>query len=375
MKNYETYEIEDFTCDDGFISWCLQPNETSNQFWSKWLQLHPTQSPIVFQAKQLVLDLNTIENNENKTNFEQEIWEQIETSIEGDKAEKIGMKPLSLQWAIGIAATILVLVGVGLLFQFNFSSDYNTQLSDLEWVNYENNSGLSKTIELADGSIIKLEPFGTLKYPTKFEGDERAVFLEGEAFFDIARDTLQPFLVYANETITKVLGTSFRITAFEGEKTVEVDVKSGKVAVYAKVTYKEQLDDKKQIVVETDERISIPRPNKKLEVTPNQKVVFNKKKAEMIRTVTETPQVIPPLEKLKLPQFRFKNESVIKVFQALEEVYGIDLEFEEETLNGCTITTQLENEPLFQKLNIICTALDLKFHERDAVIFIEGKGC
>ena len=60
--------------------------------------------------------------------------------------------------------------------------------------------------------------------------------MKGKAFFDIARDTSQPFVVYANETITKVLGTSFTIKAFEGEKDVEVSVKTGKVAVYANVS-------------------------------------------------------------------------------------------------------------------------------------------
>ncbi len=373
MNNYEEYEIEDFTCDDDFISWCIQPDEASDQFWREWLSSNPTQKAIALQAKELILDLHTIENEKNKLNIEQEIWGQIEANIGGEKNENVHTLPSLLQWGLGIAATIVFLWGISYLIPYKSPADSNTQLADLEWINYENNSGLSKSIFLEDGSTVVVEPFGTLKYPSSFSGDERAVFLEGEAFFDIARDTLQPFLVYANETITKVLGTSFRITAYEGEKTVEVDVKSGKVAVYAKVSSNEQFGDKKRIIVETDERISIPRPNKKLEVTPNQKVVFDKKRAEMIRTVTETPQVITQLE--ELPQFKFKNESVIKVFKAFEQIYGIDLEFDAELLEGCTITTQLEDEPLFQKLNIICTALELKFVERDAVIFIEGEGC
>lgn len=386
MKNYEEYELEDFICDDDFISWCLQPDEISSKFWQEWLQNHPEKKPMILQAQQLITDLNSIEDNEKEASYETEIWEQIEANI--TKVESIKPptpKPQPLfppkpkrqihHWLLSTAAILIVALGLTLTFVHLQNSNVTTQknLAALEWINHENNTGLSQTILLADSSKVVLEPFGALKYPTVFEGDERVVFLKGEAFFDIARDTLEPFLVYANETITKVLGTSFRITAFEGEETVEVDVKTGRVAVYAKVAANEQLKDKKRIVVETDEKISIPRPNAKLEVTPNQKVVFNKKRTEMIRTVTEKPQVIARLD--ELPRLKFENESVVKVFEALEKAYGIDLEYDMEALKGCSITTQLQDEPLFQKLNIICTALELKFSERDAVIYIEGEGC
>ncbi len=370
MKNYENYELEDFTCDDDFISWCLRTDESVNQFWNNWLQSHPTKKTVVLQAKQLVLDLQSIENDEHEMNFEQEIWDKVETNIaESNKYSKINF----LQWTLSAAAMGLILLSTMLLFQNYETSDSNAKLADLEWVNLENNSGLSKKIRLADNSKVVLEPFSSLKYPTIFSGDQRVVFLKGEAFFEITQDTLKPFLVYANETITKVLGTSFTITAFEGEKTVEVDVKSGKVAVYAKVTSNDNKGKQKRIVVETDEKISIPQPNKKLEVTPNQKVVFDKKGGDMIRTVTKLPQVIVKME--ELPQFEFNNESVVKVFRALEQAYGIDLEFDENRLKGCTITTKLDKEPLFEKMNIICIALGLKFEEKDATIFIEGEGC
>jgi len=370
MKNYENYELEDFACNDDFINWCLQTDESNNQFWSNWLQSHPTKRTIILQAKQLVLDLQSIDGAESGQDFEREIWSGIEVSIlEDNEFSKIRF----FQWKFLGAAVVLVLLSLGMLYQNYAGTDSTAKMADLEWTNFENNSGLSITFQLSDNSTVVLEPFSALKYPSIFADDQRVVFLKGEAFFDIARDTSKPFLVYANETITKVLGTSFTVIAFEGEKTVEVDVKSGKVVVYAKVASNDDKDREKRIVVQTDERISIPRPNKKIEVTPNQKVVFNKKGRRMIKMVTELPQVITKLE--DLPQFNFRNESVIKVFRVIEQAYGIDLEFDEELLKTCTITTKLENEPLFQKMNIICTALNLEFREVDAVIFIEGEGC
>ena len=117
----------------------------------------------------------------------------------------------------------------------------------------------------------------------------------------------------------------------------------------------------------------MPLPNKKLEVTPNQKVVFDRTAEDMVKKVTELPKLITKLE--NLPQFQFKDEPVVTVFQALEKAYGIKLEYDKQILKNCTITTKLEDETLFQKLNIICMALNLKYHEKGASVIIHGDAC
>ena len=370
MKNYNHFDVEDFVCDDEFIQWCIKPNEASIAFWTTWISNNPTQKSTIDIAKQIVHDLHTIEEEKQEENYEQDIWNKIENNI--NPSTKI-LKVRSVNWkALKVAAAIIFLIGSFFIYQnINKTPERNTSVAR-KWIVFENNFSISKTITLADNSTIVLEPFSTLKYPTVFSEKQREVLLTGEAFFDIARDTSKPFIVYANETITKVLGTSFTIKAFEGEKTVEVDVKSGKVAVYAQVA-SEKKNTEKKFLIETDEKILVPVPNKKLVVTPNQKVVFDHKEEEMIKTVTKLPKRLTQLD--ELPQFQFDEESIVKVFEALELVYGIDLEYDEEKLKNCTITTSLSDEPLFEKLKIIGMALELKIKEKDATIFITGNGC
>lgn len=367
MKNYETYELEDFICDDVFISWCLHPDDKSEQFWNQFMNDFPERKSILLSAKEFVKDLYAIETEEQKENFDKVIWNEIEVNI--NKPKKWTLKPI-LKWVAAAAA--IVVLGIAsflILEQLDQQSLIETQ-KEL-WKNHVNNTGLTKKIILPDGSTVDLEPFSTLKYPEAFTKEQRSVFLTGEAFFDIQRDTTKPFLVYANETITKVLGTSFKIIAFEGQKTVEVEVKTGKVAVYAKVDSKE--NKQKRLVIQADEKIYIPLPNKKLEVTPNQKVVFNRSEKQLAKTLSTLPTVIKSLK--ELPQLDFQNEPITKVFSSLEEIYGIRIQYDNEALKNCLINTKLDDEPLFEKLGILCAALNLEFIEKDAIIIISGEGC
>ena len=367
MKNYENFEPEDFAADDDFITWCLIPDQQSVRFWNDWIQKHPERRLKVLEAKQLVSDIRSIETEAYQVLDENEIWDNIDAQISKEEKPRI----FHVNWALSAAASLLLLIGA---FFFFFQNESQLEKeADEEWVKIENNSGITKSILLSDNSTVELEPFSHLRYPKEFNGTQRKVILKGEAFFDIARDTTKPFMVFANETITKVLGTSFRIIAFEGNKKVEVEVKTGKVAVYANVPSGENFDEKKRIIIEADVPVILPMPNKKLEVTPNQKVVFDKVAEEMVKAIIPEPTIVTEIE--EIDQLEFNSESVVAVFEALELAYGIEIEFDESQLSDCTITTKLDEEPLFEKLDIICMALDLKYTKKDVTVIIEGNGC
>lgn len=371
MQEYYNYEIEDLVIDNSFIDWCLSTDLTVE---NKWTQLADSSTELnqkIRKARQIVLALKETESYSSFNAMEDEMWSKIDHEISTPKVETRSNRKLF--YALSVAASICVLIFFGSKYVLDSPLSISSQnATDQEWVNIENTEGISTNIILPDNSLVILEPFSSLKYPTFFTNEQRTVFLKGEAFFDIERDTLRPFLVYANETITKVLGTSFTIKAYEGQETVEVDVKSGKVAVYAKVASNKRQKEK-NIVLQTDEEIIVPLPNKKLEVTPNHRVVFDRKIELLTRKITQSPILIKKIETLS--QYSFKDESVVKLFNAISQIYGVSLEFNEEELADCLITTKLENEPLFQVLEIVSTALNLNFQEVDASIIITGNGC
>lgn len=84
-------------------------------------------------------------------------------------------------------------------------------------------------IQLGDGSLVWLNSMSTLRFPSDFSGPERRVFLEGEAYFEIAHHTSSPFVVETEGADIKVLGTKFNVDAYKHE--VRATLKEGSVSV------------------------------------------------------------------------------------------------------------------------------------------------
>jgi transmembrane sensor len=84
---------------------------------------------------------------------------------------------------------------------------------------------------LADGSKIWMNSASTLRYPTSFSGNERRVYLTGEAYFEVAKNTRMPFIVKTNKTEVQVLGTHFNVMAYDDESNSKTTLLEGAVRV------------------------------------------------------------------------------------------------------------------------------------------------
>lgn len=150
-----------------------------------------------------------------------------------------------------------------------------------------------KTIVLPDGSKVYMNQNSRLRYDKQLAGHERAIHLDGEAFFEVATKPGRPFVVYANETQTQVLGTSFDVRAYAATP-VEVAVMTGKVAV--------------------------SHDTHKLVVTPGRKVTFAAGK-QPEENANNDANIIA----WKDNRFAFENMQVRDIVQTLEQYYGIKI--------------------------------------------------
>lgn len=88
-------------------------------------------------------------------------------------------------------------------------------------------------LRLDDGTKVYLNSGTRLRYPSYFEGKERNVELEGEAYFEVTKNN-NPFIVHTSNLDIKVLGTSFNISAYEEDSQVNATLVNGKVQVLTK---------------------------------------------------------------------------------------------------------------------------------------------
>jgi len=176
----------------------------------------------------------------------------------------------------------------------------------------------------------------------------------------VAKNPEKPFLVFTNETVTKVLGTSFRVKAFDEESTVLVVVKTGRVSVYPKNDY------------EDTEGKSV-KENKGVVLDPNQQAVFIRKENRLEKGKVARPEMLS--ESLQRKDQLFDEKPVSEVFQSLEKGYGIVITYNAEVLENCVISAQFDDENLKQRLNAICQAIGASYEMVDGQIIINSKGC
>lgn len=94
-------------------------------------------------------------------------------------------------------------------------------------------------VRLQDGTKVWLNAASTLKYPVDFTAEkERSVVLEGEAYFEVAKDPLHPFIVKSAGQTVEVLGTHFNINSYRDERSIKTTLLEGSVRVNGHTTLK-----------------------------------------------------------------------------------------------------------------------------------------
>lgn len=355
MKNLNT--VQDFLDHDSFILWVTQKGK--NSFWDDFILEYPEKAEIFNEAAQLAKSLYAIEFDLTPNLNENKIWKNIRLSIH--ETNSVSVWPTHL---LKLAALFLVIFSTGFFIwksqapkSINYTDLVNSFEAKNKLIEVENNEISPLIITLEDGSKIHLSKNSKISYPTHFGKENRTVFLSGEAFFDITKNPKKPFLVYSNEIITKVLGTSFTIKAFEKDANVTVSVKTGRVNVY----------HQKRI------NVSDPETNGII-LVPNQKGIFNRETESLSKALVDIPQPLANLE-IKNYNQNFDEVPVAQIINSLANLYGIKIIYNEEQLSKCVITTRFKNEPLYDKIDLICQLIGGSYKEVDAQIIIDSKGC
>ncbi len=352
------FTVERLVLDDYFRKWVQGQLPEEDTYWETWLAGAPDRSELVDQAR-FVLDAFRMEH---EVLNEQRVKENVRKIITGVEREEAPEKYAWYTYGWKTAAVIaLAAVFSWWLVQRGGHTPYDTMVEarGTKTIEKINNADSPLTISLSDGSSITLQPGSRLSYPEEFDRDKREVILSGEGFFDIARDPQRPFRVYANEIVARVLGTSFHIRAYEQDADVRVRVVTGKVSVLAPKALNRSHGG------------GLPEG---LILTPNQMAIYARTPEKLTRTLVENPGILKNSAK-RSSDYNFDDTPVTQVFRALEEGYGVPIVYNADQLAGCTVTAPLENENLYEKLDMICKVIRASYEIVDAQVVITSKGC
>ncbi len=363
-ERFTDFTREDFVWNEHFRKWVLSPDEELNIFWNDWLIAHADKKQIINAAKEIILCLNIDEPQLSEESINEAIQDTL-NQIEVKKIEpqhKNSFKAIRYKkyWQAGIAASVIMVLAVSLVVwlskSLNHPSAYQelVQSSGENLLEKQNQSDKPMSVFLDDGSKILLEKDARISYAASFNhSNNRKVYLSGNAFFEVAKNPAKPFLVYANGLITKVVGTQFKIHSSEADKKVSVEVISGMVSVYSYINKKPK------------EETSSKKLNS-LILTANQKANYSGEDKTLMATIVENP-VIVSTHKI---DFKFEDTPVDFVFRSITNAYGIEILYDEKSFANRTFTSALTTETLYEKLDIICKALNARYEVIDGKIVV-----
>ncbi len=275
-------------------------------------------------------------------------WETMLKEVKASEKSSFGVQPEKRYanrrvWPrIMAAACILALLFIGIRDYFH---NPDRQLA------YAERTIPIKKIEavtLADGSRITLNAGSKLRYPEKFSGNTREVYLEGEALFDIAQQPGKPFIVHTGQLTTTVLGTSFNISAYPDDEKMQVTVLTGKVSVQENI-------------------------NKKMTtLLPNQKAIFNTKTAQLLSNNVANPE---PETAWQQGRMSFDDAPLTEVAAQFYRQYGITLKLQSPRLANCRLSIVLNNDNIDSLLTTITTITNSSYKYQDNEIILYGTGC
>jgi len=247
-----------------------------------------------------------------------------------------------------VAALLLIpIIGFGIIYwvtQFNQSVVQYTETIAPR--------GQKSQIVLADGTKVWLNSDTKIKYPGNFSKNQRDVFLDGEAFFEVSKNAHQPFVVHTSSVNVKVLGTKFNVKAYSDESEIETSLFEGKINL--------QMNSSSE-----------GNPSEK-EVEPGQSFVYSKTDHQLV--ANKFPQ--DEINGWKNNQLIFKDDTFSNLVRKVERWYDVKVVYNEKLFNDRRLTVELyEGERLERLMDIISLTLsvDYKYEKGEIILTPKSK--
>lgn len=254
-----------------------------------------------------------IDRNSKSVSFSDETKKQIYENVSAEIFNRVEMPFNWKRWAV--VASFFILLSSGFLY-FILNDNKVKKEKSLEYITITTQKNEKREILLEDGTKITLYDESSLIFPKKFSANIRSVSLSGEAFFEVAKNQLKPFVVISEDIQTQVFGTSFNIEAYQRQKNIKVTLASGKVGV--------QSSEGQQIL------------------SPGEQLIYDKSSKKMTSKKIDLEDFFD----MKNGVLRFDSATLSEVVEKLEEFYNVKISLNLQNENLCQVTGVFHKEEL-----------------------------
>jgi transmembrane sensor len=335
------YTVEDFVLNNEFRTWVFSPSHGINEHWERLFKKYPAQVKNAKIAKEILLNLNYPKHQFLEREY-LEVWDRIDQETEEyeknriktgkvvslnsesllGKYENSGKKNIRFSQELRVAGILFLAFSLSLIFGLFFKKEpvKTEYIADSIYEEYSAPPGVKSTLTMQDGSKVLLNSGSSVRFIKNFEEDKRLIYLEGEAYFEVAKDTLRPFSVITGDVTTTALGTSFNVSAYPNE-VLKIALVEGKILV--DVAQKED----SRVLLEKGEALKINTDSGevKKELFDTELVIAWTKKKIIFQRVKLT-EAVRILENWYGVKFKFKNYPSPDLV-----LYGV---FQDETLEN-----------------------------------------
>lgn len=363
------YSIEELVINDSFINYCFHKNEADFFYWQQYLRDYPFEKGKIETARQIVLGLHVMLKQAHSN-----------TGTVG-KFQQIGRRPpfkiifskgfLRITAVTAAAITILLVIGFLTKNSFNgidrLKEQLSTNLSPIETQFFRTLNGEKKTITLPDDTKIWLNAGSELRIDGNYGGVSRRVYLKGEALFEVTHDESIPFIVVTEEYEVMDLGTVFNVKAYPNEEDSETSLIEGKVEIILK------------------------RDNRRILLSPNQKVVFKNENDVGNESIMHDEQGLSAATRseVKLASLSYSqidstvietawaenrleivNEDFFEMKNKLERWYDVEIFIIDKEVGRYPFTATFEEENIYEVLQALQFAYHFNYSIKDRKIWI-----
>lgn len=360
---------------------CIEGSASENEMQEAWSWISESYDNKRFYENMRDIWLSVSLSSHLEESELESFWQKIKDKTSSDNVEKaaeIDEPKRILPRLLRIAAIIVITFALGAVTG-KFYLQNEVPSNDKEYYIVEAPRGAKSFLTLADGTKIWLNAGSKLSYQRNYNKENRNIFLEGEAFFEVAKNEHIPFYVYSSGIVVKAIGTAFNVKAYPEEGIVETTLVEGSISVESvgKTGVKEQT------LMHPNQKASFYKASKDM-------VVENQEEEEDI--IEEIPIPIPI--KAKIERIEVKKEIDTELYTSwkdkrwffekqrledfaiiLERIYDIKVIFKDDELKNYRLTGSLQEENLEQVLQAIqfTIPMDYNVHHNEVTLKINTR--